>query len=89
MRNTRCRGLHTGGLTEEVVFLRGRQRGMGIGRADHAEFVGIGAELLLKREAELQGLACILSRQHVRRFEFRDIEIANVPGSIVGKFIIG
>ena len=47
-------GLHGGGLAEEIVLVGGGQSGVGVGRADHAELVGVGAQLLLELEPELQ-----------------------------------
>ena len=38
--------LRAGVLAEEVVLLGGGQAGVAVGRADHAELVGVGAELL-------------------------------------------
>ena len=38
-------------LAEKIVLLGGRQSGVAVRRADHAELVGIGAEPCLEREA--------------------------------------
>ena len=62
---------------------------MSVGRPNHAELVWIGAELLLEHQTLLQCLSSVLAGQHLRLLEFRDIEISNVPGSIVRELIIG
>ena len=46
-------GLLRRGLAEEVVLLDGREAGVRVGAADHAELVGIHAELLFELQAVL------------------------------------
>ena len=76
-------------LAEEVVVVRRRQSGVRVRRADHAELVGVGAELGFDLEAELEPAASVLVDQHVVGLELAQIEIALVPGTEVGELVIG
>ena len=76
-------------LAEEVVFLRGGQRGVTVGRADHAKLVGVGAELFLELEAAPQRRAGILAGQHVVGLGLRGVEIADVPCLVISELVLG
>ena len=77
------------GLAEEVVLLDGGEAGVGVGRADHAELVGIDAEFLLQLEAVLQRRAGILELQHLRLLELAQVQVALVPALEVGELVVG
>ena len=62
---------------------------MGIGTADQAELVGVGAKLGFELEAVLQRRARILELEHLGRLRHAGIEIAEVPGLEVGELVIG
>ena len=57
--------LHTRVLTEEVLLLGRGEPGVAVGRADHAELVGIDAEPFLELQAELKRGPGVLVLQHV------------------------
>ena len=62
---------------------------MGVGRADHAEFVGVDAELLASSfEAVLQRRARILELEHLRLLQLAQVEIALVPALEVGELVV-
>ena len=63
------RWLKRSDLAEEIVLGGGRQAGVGVGRADHAELERIGAESFLVLQAALERRAGVLARQHVRRVQ--------------------
>ena len=66
-------------LAEEIVLVGGRQRGVRVGRADHAELEWVDPEFLLELQPKLQPGAGILVLQHLRFLQFGQIEIAFVP----------
>jgi hypothetical protein len=76
-------------LAEEVVLLGGRQRGVAIGRADHAELVGVGPEPLLEHQPVLQRLAGVFVGKHLGRLRLGHIEVAGIPGLVVGEGVVG
>ena len=76
-------------LAEEIVLFGSRERRVAVGGADDAEFIGVGAELLLESQASLQGLTRILTGKHVIGLRHGQVQIADVPGAIIGKFVIG
>ena len=61
---------------------------MGVGRADHAELVGIDAELAFELEAVLQRRARILELEHLRRLHLAQVEIALVPALEIGELVV-
>ena len=75
-------------LAEEVVLFDGRQTGMRVGRADHAELVGVDAELALELEAVLQRRAGILELEHLRLLQLAQVEIALVPALEIGELVV-
>ena len=54
-------------LAEEVVLFHGGKAGMGVGTADHAELVGVGAKLGFELQTVPQRRAGILELEHLRR----------------------
>ena len=76
-------------LPKEVVFLGGGQGGMAVGGANHAELVGVGAEFLLQLHAALERLAGVFARKHGIGLGLGDVQVADIPGFIVGELVIG
>ena len=76
-------------LAEEVVFGRGSEARVAVGRADHPEFVWIDTEFLLELETDLQRRPGVLVLQHVLFFGHTEVEVALVPGLVVGKLVVG
>ena len=62
---------------------------MRVGRADHAELVGIDAELRLELQAVLQRRARILELQHLRLLGYAQVEVALVPALEIGELVVG
>jgi len=62
---------------------------MAVRRPNHAELVGVRAELLLEDKPVLQRLACVFALQHVVLLEGREVKVALVQGLVVGKFVGG
>ena len=62
---------------------------MGVGRADHAELVGIDAEFALELEAELQRRARIFELEHLRLLQLAQVEVALVPPLEIGELVVG
>jgi hypothetical protein len=62
---------------------------MRVRRSDHAETVGVGAEILLKRETVLQGGPGILVLKHPGFLGHRTVEVRLVPDLEVGERVIG
>ncbi len=83
-----CR-LGAGVLAEEVVLLRRRQAGVAVRRADHSELVRVRPEFFFEHEATLQCFARVLLGQHLVRLAFGQIEVADVPGFVVGELVVG
>ena len=75
-------------LAEEVVLVGGGERGVCVGRTNHAELEGIHAELVLVGKSTLQRLACVLAREHVGRLHL-SAEAPFVPALEVGEFVGG
>ena len=61
---------------------------MAIRATGNAELIGIGAELCFKCKSALKCFTRIFPGQHVVGFGFGEVEVSNIPGSVVGKFII-
>ena len=61
---------------------------MTVGGADHAELVRVGAEFRLEHQAALQRFTRVLAGQHFGPLGFAEIEIALVPGLVVGEFVV-
>ena len=61
---------------------------MGVGRADHAEFVGIDAKLSFELEPELKSRASIFELQHLRLLELAQIEVALIPALEIGELVV-
>ena len=81
--------LRPGVLAEEVVLLGGGERGVAVGRADHAELVGIDAELRFELEAGLQRGTRIFALQHLGLLRFAEVEVALVPQLVAGELVVG
>ena len=62
---------------------------MRVGRADHAELVGIDAQLLLELEAVLERRARVFELQHLGLLELGQVEIALVPALEIGELVVG
>ena len=75
-------------LAEEVLFLRRSETGVAVGGAYHAELVRIRAELFLHLQSDRERRTSVLVLQHVDCFQHTEVEIALVPGLIIGKLII-
>ena len=82
-------GLGIGRLAEEVVLLRRGQRGVRVGRTDHAELVGVGAQPAFQQQAVLQRLAGVFGGEHRLRLGLRQVQVARVPGLVVGEGVVG
>ena len=79
-----------GMLAEKIVLLCGGQTSVAVGRTHHAELIGVRAQARFEHQTILQRLAGIFTRQHVIRLHRRHhIEVAYVPGFVIGKFIVG
>ena len=61
---------------------------MAVGRADHAEAIGVHAQPLLEQEAQPQRRARILARQHVARLGLGEVEVADVPALEIGELVV-
>ena len=88
MVGTRGARFRTGRLAEEVVFLDRGETGVRVGRADHAELVGVDAELVLELQAEFQRGAGILELEHLRLLQFAQVEVALVPALEIREFVV-
>ena len=75
-------------LAEEIVLVGGRQRGVRVGRADHAELERVDAEFLLELEPELEPGAGIFVLQHLRLLQLGQVEIALVPQLEAGELVV-
>jgi hypothetical protein len=82
-------GLRARVLAEEVVVVGRRQRGVAVRRADHAELEGVRAQLLLELQPELESAAGVLVLQHLVLFALAQVEVALVPGAVVGELVVG
>jgi hypothetical protein len=82
-------GLRAGVLAKEVVFPSGGESCVTIGGADHPELVGVDAELFFELEADLQRRPGVLVLQHVVLLDHAEVEVALVPGLVVGELVIG
>ncbi len=72
------------------LFSCGRgQGGVAVGGADHAELVGVGAQSGFQFQAALEGFPGVLARQHGIGLGLGHIEVADIPGLVVGEFVIG
>ena len=78
-----------GGLAEEIVLFDRGEAGVRVGRADHAELVGIDAELVFQLETVLERRAGVLELEHLRLLEFAEVEVALVPALEVGELVVG
>ena len=76
-------------FAEEVLLLDGREGGVAVGGADHAELVGVDAELGFELKADLQSAARIFALQHFGFLCFAEIQIAFVPQLVAGEFVGG
>lgn len=81
--------LDTGVLAKEVVLLGCGQRSVGIGAADHAELVGIYAELFTEHQAVLEGFASVFPLEHLGFLGLGAVEIGFVPYFIAGELVVG
>ena len=81
-------GFVTGVLAEEVVLLRGGKRGVAVGRADLPELVRIHTETRFDLEATLERFASVLPSQHLVGLGLGDIEVADVPGLVIGELVV-
>ena len=75
-------------LAEEVVLVGGGEAGVAIGRADHAEAVGVHPQPLLQQQAQPERRARILVRQHLTRLGLGEIEVAHVPALEIGELVV-
>jgi len=64
------------------------ESGMRVSRSHHAELIRIRAELLFKFKTVLKGLAGILVLEHLVGLGYAKIEVALVPGAIVGELVV-
>jgi hypothetical protein len=78
----------TGG-PEEVVFIDGREPGVGVRRPDHAELERVGAEFLLQLKAHPQRGPGVVVLEHVWLLGDADIEVALVPAFKVRELVVG
>lgn len=53
-----------------------------------AKAIGVDAELLLQRKALLQCLAGVFTAQHLWGLGLAQVQIAGIPGFVIGKFVI-
>ena len=81
-------GLRAGVFAEEVVVIRGGEGRVAVGGADHAEFVGIGTQLLLDLQTQLKRAPRVLVGQHVILLELAQVQVALVPGAVVGELVV-
>ena len=77
------------GLAKEIVLFHCGEPGVGVGRADHAELVGIDAELGFHLQAVLQGRPRVLEFEHRRLLGFAQVQVALVPTLVVGELVVG
>ena len=61
---------------------------MRVGRADHAELVGVDAELCLQLETVFQGRPRIFELKHFGRLGHRQVEVALVPAFEIGELVV-
>src|SRR3546814_5962403 len=71
--------LVAGVFAEEVVLVRGCQRGVAVGRSDHPEGVRVDPQLFLDRKPALERLADIASSSHLWRRPLGERKIAKLP----------
>ena len=76
-------------LAKEVFLFRRGEPGMAVGGTDHAELVRVDAELLLELQTGLQRAARILVLQHVVLLDGAEVEVALVPGLVIGELVVG
>ena len=88
MRRAIRAGLGARRLAKEVVLLDGGEAGVGVRRADQAEFVRIRAELRLNLETKLERGSRVLVLQHVSLLQLAEIEVALVPPFEAGKLVV-
>ena len=82
-------GFGTGVFAKEVILLGSRQAGMAVSGAYQAELVRVGAKPFFKSEPAFQSFAGVLAGEHVVSLNRRHgIEITDIPGFIIGKFVI-
>ena len=75
-------------LTEEVLLLGGGEPGVAVGRPDHAEFVGVDAQFAPRVGARSAGRAGVLVLQHLVLLQHAEVEVALVPGLVVGELVV-
>ena len=61
---------------------------MAVGRADHAELVRVGPQLLLKHQPVFQRFAGIFVLQHLVLLGRGQVEVALIPGLIIGELVV-
>ena len=89
VRHARRARLGPGVLAEEVVLVGGRERRVAVRRTDHPELEGIGAELTLELQSQLERAARVLVLQHGVGLQFAEVQVALVPGAIVRELVVG
>ena len=85
----RIAGLEHGDLAEIARLLRRGERGVRVGGTDDAELERVHAELGLELQPELQGRATVLVLEHLLGLGLAQVEVALVPGTVIGKLVVG
>ena len=85
-----CGRLPARGPSPEVVLGGSRERGVSVGAPDHPEGEGVRPGLRRLAESELERRARVLERELalVLGRGFVDVEVAEIPGLEVGKFVV-
>ena len=89
MHSALRRRFNTRMLTEKVLLFHCGQGSVRVGAADLAELVRIHTEFLLKLKAPLKAGPGILTRQHLFGLGLAHIEVAEIPGLVVGELVVG
>ena len=82
-------GLAGGSFTEEIVFLEGGETRVRVAAANEAELIRVSAELGFELKAVLERGAGIFEFEHRFRLLHAPVEVAKVPGLVVGELVVG
>ena len=80
---------HTGMFAKEVLLFDGGEGSVCVGASDLSDLERVYPQLLLEFQSAFESRASVFPGQHRFRFCLTHVEIAEVPGLVIGELVIG